>query len=82
MNAFRNVTTVIAGTAVATALTSLNQLLNGTPSFRTIIGGFVVGTGLLVLAMFSTPVAAALALLILITSLLVNAAPILQKVMP
>lgn len=81
MNAFQSTTTVIVGPVVATGLTVLNQLLNGTPTFRPVIAGFVVGTGLLLLAMFSMQVAAALALLILITSVFTNAAPILEKVM-
>lgn len=73
-------TTIIAGTVTATGLTVLRQLLEGNLSMRPIISGFVVGTGLLVLGFFSTPIAAALALLLVVTSVLMNAPPILEKV--
>ena len=74
------VTYVIAGTVVATGLTVLNQILNGGLSIKPIIGGFIVGTSLLTMALFSAPIAAALALLLLVTSVMVNTIPILQKV--
>lgn len=77
---FGAVTTTIAATITATGLTVLNQTLNGKPSFQPVMGGFVVGTFLLVISFFSAEIAAALALLLLATSVLTNAVPILRKV--
>lgn len=73
--------TVIACVVVATGLTSLNQLLNNQRSMRPVIGGFVVGTMLLTLAFFAPAVASALALLILVSSVLTNGVPIMEKVL-
>ncbi len=81
MNAFQNTTVIVTGTVVATGLTSLKQLLEGKLSMRPIIGGFVVGTVLLISAFFNTEIASALALLLLVTSVLNNGIPILEKVM-
>lgn len=81
MGPFRQTSVVIAGTVLAAGLTSLNQLLNGELSMKPIIGGFVVGTFLLVIAFFNTAIAAALALLLLISSILINGVPVMQKVM-
>lgn len=78
---FTDVAVVIAGTVMSTGLTVLNDLLKGTINMRPIIGGFIVGTALLVIAMFNTPIAVALALLMLVTSVLINGTPILEKVM-
>jgi hypothetical protein len=71
---------VVAGTIAATGLTVLNNLLQGKVSMRPVIAGFVVGTFLLLMAFFNTQIAAALALLLLLTSMLVNGLPLLQKV--
>jgi len=76
----KSTSVVIAGTVLATGLTVLNNLLQGTKSFHPVIGGFIVGTVLLTLAFFSTDMAAALALLLLVTSVLMNGVPILKKV--
>lgn len=81
MGPFKQTTVVIAGTVTATGLTVLNQLLHNRLSMKPVIGGFIVGTALLMIAFFSTDIAAALALLMLTTSVLANANPILQKVM-
>jgi hypothetical protein len=77
----RNVSTVIGGVIVATGLTVLNDLLNGEIRMQPVISGFVVGTFLLILAFFSTPVAAALALLLVVTSVMRNGGAVLAKVM-
>ena len=71
---------VIGGVVVATGLTVLKDLLEGKKQFRPVIAGFVVGTLLLTIAMFSAPIAAALALLLLATSVMTNSIPILTKV--
>lgn len=81
MNAFQDTTVVIAGTVVATGLTVLNDLLNGRLSMRPIIGGFIIGTSLLIMAFFNTSIAAAISLLLLTTSLFMNGVPVLTKVM-
>lgn len=73
-------TTIVASVIAATGLTVLDDLLHGRLAMKPVIGGFIVGTGLLFIAFFNTPIAAALALLLLITSLLVNAVPVLEKV--
>jgi len=74
-------TTIIAGVIVSTGLTVLNQLLQGEVKVQPVIGGFVVGTMLLILAFFSVEIAAALALLLVVTSVLTNGASILEKVL-
>lgn len=73
-------TTIVAGVIAATGLTVLNDLLHDRLAMKPLIGGFIVGTGLLLMAFFNVPIAAALALLLLVTSLLVNAPPVLRKV--
>lgn len=75
----KNAGFVIVGTVLASGLTVLNQLLHGTKSMRPVIGGFIVGTVLLLLAMFNTAIAGALALLVLLASILKNGVPILEK---
>lgn len=72
---------IVAGTIAATGLTVLNDLLQGKRTFRPVIAGFVVGTFLLLAAFFSTEIAAALALLMMLTSILVNGVPIMNKVL-
>jgi hypothetical protein len=74
--------TIIAGVVAATGLTVLNDLLAGNLAMKPVIAGFVVGTFLLVIGLFNTPIAGALALLLLITSVFVNGVPVLRKVMP
>ena len=76
-----NTTMIVAGTIAATGLTVLNDLLQGKRTFRPVIAGFVVGTFLLLAAFFSTEIAAALALLMMLTSILVNGVPIMNKVL-
>jgi hypothetical protein len=71
---------IVTGTIVASGMTVLNQLLNGSITMRPVIGGFIVGTSLLILALFNPQIASALALLLLVSSLLNNAAPVLAKV--
>lgn len=77
---FTGVSIVIGGTVVATGLTVLNQILNGTATIKPVIAGFIVGTFLLIICFFSVEVAAAFSLLLLTTSVLVNAGGILSKV--
>jgi hypothetical protein len=72
--------TIIASVVTATGLTSLNQLLNDKQSFQPVIGGFVVGTMLLVMALFSESLAASMAILILVSSVLMNGTDLLSKV--
>jgi hypothetical protein len=72
---------IVAGTIAATGLTVLNDLLQGKRTFRPVIAGFVVGTFLLLAAFFSTEIAAALALLMMLTSILINGVPIMNKVL-
>lgn len=76
-----NTSFIVAGAVMATGLTSLRQLLEGKLSMRPIIGGFIVGTMLLTMAFFNTDIAGALALLLLVASILNNGIPILNKVM-
>ena len=76
----RNVTTVIGGVIVATGLTVLNDLLNGEIRMAPIISGFIVGTFLLIIAFFSAEIASALALLLVVTSVLRNGGNVLAKV--
>lgn len=80
LGGLRGGTLVIAGTVTATGLTVLNQLLRGEVQVKPIISGFIVGTMLLILAFWSVPVAAALSLLILVTSIFINAPAILEEV--
>ena len=70
---------VVGGVVIATGLTVVKQLLDSKLSMRPVIGGFVVGTGLLLLALVNTPIATALTLLIVTTSILTNGAFILEK---
>lgn len=79
MSAFKDTTIVVGGVVTAAGLTSLNQLTEGKLSMRPVIGGFIVGTALLIVAFINTPVAAALALLLMITSVFVNGAPVMSK---
>lgn len=75
-----NAVTVIASVSTATGLTVLANLLDGENSFSPVIGGFVVGTLLLMFSFVSAEIAAALALLALLTSVLMNADRILKHV--
>lgn len=81
MAAIQDTGVVITGTILATGLTSINQLIEGKLSMRPILGGFVVGTFLLMIALFNTGIAVALALLIMVTSILINGLPIMQYVL-
>lgn len=71
---------VIGGVVVSTGLTVLNQILHGEQTIQPVIAGFIVGTFLLIIALFSVEVAAAFALLLLTSSVLINAGGILAKV--
>lgn len=72
-------TTVIASVIAATGLTWLNGTLKGSPSVKPVIGGFIVGTILLILAFFSVEIATAFALMLLVSSVLINATSILKE---
>jgi len=72
--------TIIAATIAATGLTTLNGILNSKVSVQPVVGGFIVGTFLLMIAFFSVDIAVALALMFLVSSVLLNAVPILSKV--
>lgn len=76
----KGVSIIIAGVGVSTGLTVLRDLLYGNISAKPVIGGFVVGTLLLIVAFWSVEVSAAFALLMLSTSVLRNAPRILEKV--
>lgn len=73
--------TIIAATVGATGLTVLKQLLDGDINVKPVIGGFIVGTMLLMMAFFSVEIATALSLLLLLTSVLQNGTSILEKVL-
>jgi len=75
-----NVSMVIGGVVVATGLTSLHQLIAGKLSMQPVISGFVVGTALLITAFFSTGIASAIALLLLVASVMNNGVPILALI--
>jgi uncharacterized BrkB/YihY/UPF0761 family membrane protein len=72
-------TTIIASVVAASGMTTLNQALNADISVKPAIGGFIVGTTLLILAFFSVEIATALALMLLVSSILINATGILDK---
>jgi hypothetical protein len=78
---FRNINTILASVVAATGLTSLKLLLDGNLSMRPILGGFIVGTGLLIISFFAVEIAVGLALMILLASVLNNGVPVLEKVM-
>ena len=71
---------VVAGVSIATGMTVLRDLLYGNINVKPIIGGFAVGTFLLIIAFWSVEVASAFALLMLAASALTNAPLILTKV--
>lgn len=78
---FTNPTSILASVILATGLTVLKQLLDGQLAMKPIIGGFLVGTGLLVLSFFNVQIAVGLALMTLLASVLNNGVPVLNKVM-
>lgn len=76
---FRSANTIIACIIGATGLTVLRDLLDGNVRMKPIIGGFVAGAILLTIGFVSVPVAAALALMLLISSILINGSAVLAK---
>jgi uncharacterized membrane protein YphA (DoxX/SURF4 family) len=80
LGGLRGGTVIIGATVTATGLTMLNKLLQGNVTVKPIISGFIVGTMLLIVGFWTVPVAAALALLLLVTSVLVNGEGILEEV--
>jgi hypothetical protein len=71
--------TVIAGVIVATGLNELDLLLEGKETFEPVISGFIVGTVLLTIALFSEPVATMLALLLVITAVLTKGLKLMKR---
>lgn len=76
----RSAATIIAATIAATGLTVLDDILHGRVNVKPVVGGFIVGTFLLMIAFYSVDIAVALALMFLVSSVLLNAVPILSKV--
>lgn len=76
----RSATSIIASTIIATGLTELNLLMSGKKSFQPIISGFIIGTGLLLLAFLSVDIAVMFSYMILLSSVLFNAKGILEQV--
>lgn len=72
--------TVVASVGTATGIASLKGILEGAPSMKPIIGGAVLGAFLLFIAIWSTQVAKALALLVLATAVLVNGTTVFKAV--
>lgn len=71
--------TIIVNVAAATGLTMGRDLLKGDFNFQPILSGFIGGTMLLLMGMFFTDVAVAFSVLLLVTSLLLNASDVLQE---
>lgn len=76
----RSASTIIASVVVATGLTELKLLLQGTKSFQPVISGFMVGTGLLLIAFISVEVAVMLSFMILLSSFMFNVREIMEAV--
>lgn len=76
----RSATSIIVSTIIATGLTELNLLMSGKKSFQPIISGFIIGTGLLLLAFLSVDIAVMFSYMILLSSVLFNAKGILEQV--
>lgn len=76
---FQSPNTILAGVIGATGLTVVRDLLTGSLSMKPIIGGFVTGTILLSIGLVSVPIASALAVLLLISSVLVNGPAVLAQ---
>lgn len=73
--------TIIVSVVGATGLTVLRNILDAKRqnTFQPVISGFVVGTFLLIMALFTEELAVAFALLLLVSSVLLNATKILAK---
>lgn len=72
-------TAILAGVIGATGLTVIRDLLDSELRMKPIIGGFVAGAILLTIGLISIPVAASLAIMLLIASVLVNGSAVLAK---
>lgn len=79
---FKSAFTVIAGVSVAAGLTAVRKLFDGSPSeaMKPIVSGFIVGAVLLMLAIFSNAIASALAVMLLLSSVLLNGEAVMQAV--
>lgn len=65
--------TIVGSVAAATLVTYVGRLTDGRDiTIRPLVGGFVTGSLLLALGMLSADVAKTLAILVLVTSVLVN----------
>lgn len=71
---------VVASTIAATGLAVLADILEGEPTMTPVVGGFIAGTILLMVAMVTETWAGIFALLILTTSILANGSTIAKKV--
>lgn len=80
-----NTTTIAASLVGATAITYIRDVAVKQPTtFQPLLGMFYLGTGLFAIGMWSSDVAKYLAFLVLITSIVLNGAPVfgvVKKVM-
>jgi drug/metabolite transporter (DMT)-like permease len=72
MSAAGDVTVVVGAVTVATGFTIVKDISQSKPRMQPVLGGMILGAFLLFIAMFSPEMAKAIAILVLISSALMN----------